>query len=98
MKYRFIRLDGSPWPAHSHHMLEKLGVKGGKWPDEGLGTRMVDGIKVWVLPRNEPANRELGIKKSSTHRVMCECPGCGEHMSAGRLAQHRCDAARRRGR
>lgn len=96
MKYKFIRLDGSTWPVHSHHMLEKLGVKGTKWPDDGMAPRMVDGIKVWVTPRAPAANRQLGIKKSSTHRVMCECPGCGDHMSAGRLFQHKCDSYRRR--
>lgn len=95
MKYKFVRLDGSNWPVHNHHMMEKMGVTGGKWPDAGLPPRMVDGIKVWVNPRAPKADRALGVRKSSTHRVMCECPGCGDHMSAGRLFQHRCDAKRR---
>jgi hypothetical protein len=96
MKYKFVSLTNPNWNAQSRDMMRKLGVVGQYWPDAGMSPRMVDGIKVWVTPRAEKANRALGIKKSSTHRVMCECPGCGLAMSAGRLFQHKCDAKRRR--
>lgn len=100
MKYQFIRLDGAPWPAQAHDMMKKAGLPAEKWPDSGLAPFMVDGIKVWVNPANPKMDRAAGVPKSSTHRVMCECPGCGRVVSAGRLAQHKCGTRitrRRRG-
>lgn len=88
MKYKFVSLDNPNWNAQTRDMMRKLGVEGNYWPDEGMSPRMVDGIKVWVTPRAPKAG--AGVRKSSTHRVLCECPGCGDVMSAGRLFQHKC--------
>jgi len=98
MKYKFVSLVNPNWNAHTHEIMKKLGITKEKWPDSGLAPVMVDGIKVWVNPANPKQNRALGIKKSSTHRVMCECPGCARVMSAGRLFQHKCgsEPSRRR--
>lgn len=89
-KYKFVSLTNPNWNAHTHELMQKLKLVKHKWPDEGVPPTMVDGIKLWVNPRAPKADRALGIKKSSTHRVMCECPGCGDVLSAGRLFQHKC--------
>lgn len=89
MKYKFVSLSNPNWNAHTHELRKKMGVKTHDWPPEGMGAQMVDGIKVWVLPKAE------SLTKSSTHRAMCQCPGCGDIMSAGRLHQHKCNAKRR---
>lgn len=95
-KHRFVRLaaEDEGYPVHSHHMMQKFGITGQYWPDAGMAPRMIDGIKVWVTPRAEKANKALGVKKSSTHRVLCECPTCGHVLSAGRLFQHSCTRRR----
>jgi len=92
MKYQFVSLTNPSWNANSSDMMKKFGIPGTKWPDEGMPPRMVDGIKVWVDPVRRAG---LGEKKSSTHRVMCQCPGCAEILSVGRMHQHKCDAKRR---
>jgi hypothetical protein len=66
--------------AHNVPMLY-----GNKWPEAGLPPIVLQGIKVWVKPFVRTPGR-----KSSAHRVMCECPSCGKVMSAGRLFQHVC--------
>jgi hypothetical protein len=81
-------------------MLKLLGVTG-KLPAAGLPARMLRGrnelrepvsIKVWVAPLvGEAPRNALGrAQKRSSHRVRCECPGCGVELSAGRLFQHVC--------
>lgn len=90
MKYKFVRL-GSPERADMSDMFVKLGLPHGhKWPAEGIAPMMMDGIKVWVKPANPKEDKAQGVRKSSKHRVMCECPGCKRTMSAGRLFQHKC--------
>lgn len=88
------------WPCHNSELmvlvanavLEKDKVKiefpsGSKWPDTGILPVIVQGVKVWVNPI--PAVKPP--RKSSKHRAMCECPGCGQEMSVGRLHQHKCE-------
>lgn len=99
-KYKFTRLFtdhmGNPHtlPARNVDMIKKLGLHTTRLPDAGMEPQMVDGIKVWVTPRAEPMDRARGVRKSSTHRIMCECPKCGHHLSVGRLHQHSCDRRR----
>lgn len=69
--------------ARAHDNVALVG--GCKWPELGLPPTMVQGVKVWV----KPMVRVPG-KKSSKHRVMCECPNCTRVLSAGRLHQHVC--------
>lgn len=79
--------------AHSGDVMEMLGLKrGGHLPDEGMPARVIQGIKVWVEPTPGPKYDACWgrPRKSSAHRVMCECPDCGKHMSVGRLHQHVC--------
>jgi hypothetical protein len=70
-----------------------LGIKG-KLPAEGMPPRMIQGIKVWVNPAKpkQIVDRwgKPHIVKSSTHRVMAECPHCAQILSVGRLHQHIC--------
>lgn len=74
--------------AHTRDLFALMGhPNAAKWPDAGLPARAVQGIWVWVLPRNPP---EPGARKSSRHRVRCLCPSCGREVSAGRLSQHTC--------
>lgn len=81
----FYTVNGYRHTMHSTKMLEALGVIGGKLPKDGLAPRMVQGVRVWAVPFVEGRPR-----KSSQHRVRCECPDCGVELSAGRLFQHKC--------
>ena len=80
-------------PAHSMHVLPMLGIPaGGHLPKEGMPPREVQGVTVWVEPAKPTV---MGVRwgrphivKSSTHRIMCKCSGCGKTVSLGRLAQH----------
>ncbi len=86
------------WPAHTNELRKLLGLADkAKLPAAGLAPVVVQGIKVWIEPAPAPVMRTIQwsgkqvVAKSSTHRVMAECPHCGKHMSAGRLQQHKCD-------
>lgn len=72
--------------AQSHDVRYYLGLgEKGKLPVEGMLGRSLFGIWVWVEPL-----RGTHTRKRSTHRVRCECPSCGTHLSVGRLHQHVC--------
>jgi hypothetical protein len=102
-KSYYERVKASPavktqygWNAQSRDMKTLLGLKGtAKLPREGMPAQVIQGVKVWVAAHT-PAYRKdrwtgkMVEVKSSTHRVMAECPRCGQHMSAGRLHQHLC--------
>ena len=80
-------------PMHSRDMLVQLGVT--KLPKEGMPERLIHGIRVWVVPHVpvmglERWSNKPKLVKSSKHRVMCACPGCGQTVPAGRLFQHKC--------
>lgn len=91
MPRRFAHPQYPGRPVHSHAMAALLGVEG-NYPASGLPGRFLQGIWVWVdpLPPRQP-----GERKRSTHRVLCECPDCGQRLSAGRLHQHTCPTAPR---
>lgn len=96
MKY-FIPNPLSPRrPAWEHQIKVMLGLgPKEKLPLEGLPEQVVHGITLWVaaavpkLAISRSTGQTIKVK-SSTHRVMCKCPGCGRVMGIGRLAQHRC--------
>ena len=78
-----IRSERYPqWTAHSDEIHRLLGVK--RLPDEGMSERLIQGIRVYV----KPIVRVKG-QKSSKHRVMAICK-CNQHLSVGRLHQHKC--------
>jgi hypothetical protein len=62
----------------------------------GTATRYAETVSVqaWVTPKPVKTRKDWQGKdvkvKSSQHRIMCECPGCGRVMGAGRLFQHKC--------
>ena len=73
------------YPAHSSTMLELLGLPPkAKLPKDGMNAVMIQGVEVWITPL------DIARAKKQFHRVRCECPICGEEMSAGRLNQHIC--------
>jgi hypothetical protein len=75
----YITVRGRNWPAHSADLAEMIfGNRKAKVPAEGFPPVMVQGIKVWAVPRE--ARFRL--------RVMAECPVCGWIGAAGRLRQH----------
>ena len=61
-----------------------------KWPRHGLEPIIIEGWKVWVTP--SPGTTSSGSPgrrhKSSTHRVLTQCPQCLKVFSAGRIRQH----------
>lgn len=93
---RFIRSPSYPkHPAQEHELREMFGVKGGKWPRQGCPVRFIQDIAVHVLPYDHESLRhplKPGKAKRAAHRCIATCPECGATVSAGRLAQHRCDA------
>lgn len=88
-------------PVHSHVMLQLLGING-KLPVDGKSSQPLLAldhetgqeveVSVWVIPLVYPRQRTSTgrVLKRSDHRVLCECPGCREIVSAGRLFQHVC--------
>lgn len=93
----FLRAPDHPiWNAQHNHVRQMLGLPK-KLPREGVPPQVIQGIKVWVNPAGprimvDKWGKER-VLKSSTHRVMAECPLCGKHMSAGRLHQHKCQSS-----
>ena len=81
------------WAA-SHSVIKQMLDLPKKLPPHGIKARHIQGVKVWVNAAPPPVYRQdwRGLRrvKGSTHRVMCECPTCGAHLSVGRLAQHKC--------
>lgn len=72
--------------AQSDGVRQLLGLAPkAKLPKEGMGTRVIQGIEVWIIPAS------VGRK---SHRVLAKCPDCGKVLSAGRLHQHICKEGR----
>jgi hypothetical protein len=86
--------DGQP--ASWASIYRQLGLDPIKHlPVEGLPPRTVQGIKVWITPTptdraNPDRNARRMVWKSSTHRVIGECPKCKRCMGVSRLIQHTC--------
>lgn len=77
----YIKVPGTQRPAHDRHIKEMLlGSSKAKIPPEGVAPREVQGVKVWADARVRFDRFRL--------RVKAECPVCGKHVAAGRLAQH----------
>ena len=104
-RYHIPRTGAVRWPAQSGQILEHLGFKpGSHLPDQGMPMRTFVALdrtadafvslQVWVTPVRD---RSPGPGKSSAHRVMCCCPGCGRAISVGRLSQHVCKEGRTTG-
>ena len=86
---RMIRskFGNGKYPATAGEMYEKLGVRPGALPVDGMPEQVIDGVRVYVrpLPPNPTARRNFdGL------RVMAICDDCNRHVAAGRLAQHAC--------
>lgn len=98
MSKRFIASPRNPrWPAQEHELRAMFGMTGGKWPKQGCPARQIQGIWVHVLPSDHESLTRLGLPgerkaRRAQHRCLATCPECGAGVSAGRLAQHRCDA------
>lgn len=73
----------------SKDMMGFLGLRpGSHLPAEGMPERLIQGVRVFVKPVDNP--RALGYRKSSKHRVMVVC-GCDRNVPFGRLRQHKCE-------
>jgi hypothetical protein len=76
------------WPCHWRQLYEALGVEGTHLPAEGLPTRQIGNVWVWVEAK-EMAHKEAVMDNMAfVHRVRCRCPKCFKQLSAGRLHQH----------
>ena len=90
---RTIRTEPHGWTAHSHDLLKMLGYA--KPPVTGAAPVLIQGVQVYVKPLGPlPPDRKMTghgyWQRRQGHRVMAICPDCSQHMSAGRLHQHRC--------
>lgn len=71
--------------AQSNEIHRLLGVR--RLPDEGMPVQEIQGVQVYVKPRNpKPEGRRA---RDCRHRVIAICT-CGQHVPAGRLHQHIC--------
>lgn len=83
-----LHRPGRPsWNAQSGDVRELLGLARRSKLPESLPAQMVQGVKVWIVTREEA---QVFSKAKRPHRVMAACPQCGAHLSAGRLFQHKC--------
>lgn len=73
------------WPMYLSDLKKAMGVNTQDWPDAGVPAMEVQGIKVWVEPRDHALRYNRAGKLI---RTLCECPRCGKVMAAGRLWQH----------
>jgi hypothetical protein len=99
MKARISKPTRPTWYADNWDMHELLGLpRGGRLPVEGMPERLIQGVRVYVKPligerpvRGNPLfGQRLRRGKRNGHRVIAIC-GCGQHVSAGRLHQHKCE-------
>jgi len=78
MKNPFVDERGRT--LHSHKMMPLLGLKpGGHLPVEGMGTRDINGVMVYVLAK---------FRSGRHHRIIAICPACKKHVPFGRMGQH----------
>ena len=83
----FIQSARNPkWPAYLSEVYKALGVKGMKLPDRGVDTTEVQGIIIWVEPKDRVLRSVVG--KRYFHRVLTKCPKCYKIVPVGRLWQH----------
>lgn len=84
----------SPTRPAWHSQIKQALDLPSKLPKHGIEPRIRTGVKVWVEPAPPPTYvprwGQLKLLHRATHRVLCECPACGSHLSVGRLAQHKC--------
>lgn len=80
--------DKDGWKLTWHKLYEHLGIKGSHLPRMGLSPRRIGDVTVWVISEEEARIGSSLSGQHFIHRVLCECPRCGEVVSAGRLHQH----------
>lgn len=77
-------------------LYTRLGIIGSKLPDAGLPLQYIDGVAIYVAPKNDrpicPTASHLFklTRTQAYHRVRFICPDCGRHISVGRINQHVC--------
>lgn len=81
MRYRIVSLKRPPYSADVHELYGMLGLTKDRLPDEGIEPQIIQGVKVWVVPK---------ATKTQFIRTLCECPGCGRVLSVKCLDQHKC--------
>jgi hypothetical protein len=85
LKTPFVR-DAKNWPAQSSLVKRLLGLGVNQpLPKEGMPPRLIQGVKVWVVPLVERPHLRRNF---AGLRVRCSCPVCGKEFALGRLAQH----------
>ena len=86
-----LSLDG--WQMREDQIKAWLGLNPKRHlsPDK-VDPQYVGNVLVWVESREETR------AKGMFHRVICECPLCGDFVPAGRLYQHQGKASIGRGR
>jgi hypothetical protein len=74
------------WQASKSEVRALLGCERDALPDGGMDPQDVQGIIVWVEPKDRLKRTKIGQRYF--HRVLAKCPACGGIMSVGRLQQH----------
>ncbi len=103
IRYQVRSLTYPRFLAQNIDFYTMLGAKRQRWPEKGIKPKVLDcvrlendnGVKTegtakvlaWVTEQPYTGH------KSSIHRVLCLCPGCGRVLGLGRLAQHACDGS-----
>lgn len=80
------------WNVQHNDIYRLLGLSITKHlPRDGLPLRDVQGVPVYVLPKEMAEYQAKQQGKAFVHRVFAVCT-CGQHVPVGRLGQHKCHA------
>ena len=74
------------WSASHPEIRAMLGCPTPELPDAGMQSQMIQGILVWIEPKDKTLRSTAGQK--FFHRVLAKCPVCFQIMSVARLQQH----------
>jgi hypothetical protein len=74
------------WNASHPEIRALLGCSTPELPDAGMPGKMIQGILVWIEPKDRELRTSAG--KRYFHRTLAKCPVCFKIMSVSRLWQH----------
>ena len=84
----YIKVEGRNW-AVQHAEIRSLlgcGYPNPELPDSGMPPQVVQGIVVWIEPKDRAKRTKAGQR--FFHRTLAICPRCNKIMSVARMQQH----------